>query len=93
LPPIERASTPTESFAALNQRADRKTVAAARWTKSLRAFSSEPRRIAPQLRMHGLAVHFSKTRESRIITFQTIERCATAAPHATSDDDLRWDDL
>jgi hypothetical protein len=69
------------------------TAASTRWPKSLRAFSNELRRLAPQLRIHGLAVHFGKRGGSRRITLRTTEACAPAAPSTNSDDNLGSDEF
>ena len=75
--------TPTEAFRDLTRDVDRRTIASGQWPKSIRSFSDELRRLAPQLRMHGLSVTFSRTRDRRLITFQTIDCDAAAASHAT----------
>ncbi len=58
----------SDLLADLSQSASRAVRASARWPKTPRALSNELRRIAPQLRMHGVSVTFSRTRESRLIT-------------------------
>jgi len=48
--------------------ADRKAISKARWPKTPSMLSNELRRLAPQLRAHGMSVAFSKTHKSRMIT-------------------------
>ena len=60
--------SPTDLLAELSLSATRAVRASARWPKTPRAFTNELRRIAPQLRMHGVSITFSRTRESRLIT-------------------------
>jgi len=46
-----------------------KTVAASpRWPKSAAWFAIELRRIAPQLRLHGILVNLSRCKNGRIVT-------------------------
>jgi hypothetical protein len=42
-----------------------------RWPKSVSGFASELRRVAPQLRLHGLSIGFERRRGERIITLHT----------------------
>jgi hypothetical protein len=41
------------------------------WPKTVSAFGSELRRIAPQLRLNGLAIGFERRRGERIITLKS----------------------
>ena len=38
------------------------------WPKNYSTFGAELRRIAPQLRVHGISVNFERTRDARIVT-------------------------
>ena len=38
------------------------------WPKNYSTFGAEFRRIAPQLRVHGISVNFERTRDARIVT-------------------------
>ncbi len=42
-------------------------AAAAQWPKDPRQFSKELRRIAPQLRLHGLSINFTRTADGRMV--------------------------
>jgi hypothetical protein len=42
-------------------------AAFAQWPKDLTQFSKELRRVAPQLRLHGLAINFSRTAAGRLV--------------------------
>ena len=44
------------------------TASSSRWPKSPWLLSNELRRIAPQLRMHGISVTYERTREKRLLT-------------------------
>jgi hypothetical protein len=52
---------------------------AAEFTPSLQQFGNELRRIAPQLRLNGLAIKFERRRGERIVTLNA-ERVATSQP-------------
>ena len=39
-----------------------------RWPKTVNAFGAELRRLAPQIRLHGLSIHFERKHEGRIVT-------------------------
>jgi hypothetical protein len=54
--------------------APRRIKAAARWPKSARELSNEPRRIAPMLRTRGITVKFTRTPENRLITINAEPR-------------------
>ena len=47
------------------------------WPKSSSAFSAELRRIAPQLRVHGISIHFERRREGRVVSL-SVENGKTA---------------
>jgi hypothetical protein len=42
------------------------------WPKTVALFGNELRRIAPQLRLNGLAIEFERTRHARIITLKSV---------------------
>jgi hypothetical protein len=49
-----------------------KTIAAsARWPKTVHSFGNELRRIAPQVRLHGLSISFDRRRGDRIVTLKS----------------------
>jgi hypothetical protein len=39
------------------------------WPKSASALGTELRRIAPQLRVHGISIHFERRREGSVVSF------------------------
>jgi hypothetical protein len=39
------------------------------WPKTASAFGTELRRIAPQLRVHGISIHFERRREGSVVSF------------------------
>ena len=49
-------------------------AARSRWPKTVSLFGNELRRIAPQLRLHGLSVTFKRTRDARIVTLRSEAR-------------------
>ncbi len=63
--------TPAELHAELTSAAGRKTAASARWPKSPQWLTDELRRIAPQLRIHGLNLTFGRTHQGRFISFES----------------------
>jgi hypothetical protein len=42
-----------------------------RWPKTVSMFGNELRRIAPQLRLHGLSITFERTRDARRVTLSS----------------------
>ena len=63
----EWTGTASELLRALTKRAGRRAARSARWPKTPGWLTNELRRIAPQLRMHGVSVTFERNRESRVI--------------------------
>jgi hypothetical protein len=63
--------SPSELYQILTEEAGKKAAKAAAWPKSTQRFTTELRRLAPQLRMHGLSVISSRTRDSRVIRLVT----------------------
>jgi len=66
---ISWSGTPLNLFLALTKIAGK--AAAGRWPKSIHTFGMELRRIAPQLRLHGLSINFERRRGDRIITLSS----------------------
>ena len=62
--------SPTEMLDELSRDVPRRVRMSARWPKTVRAFSDDLRRIAPQLRTRGVSVVFGKTKASRLITIR-----------------------
>ncbi len=50
-----------------------KAAASARWPKTPEMFATALRRIAPQVRMHGLDVTFGRTYHARSVTLQSTD--------------------
>jgi len=78
------SGTITKLQTALTQIVGKKTAASARWPKTSSTLGNELRRIAPQLRMHGLSINFEKNREGRLVTLTTAHVRIIQAPHVTS---------
>ena len=60
--------SPTEMLEELTRDVPRRVRMSAQWPKTVRAFSDDLRRIAPQLRTRGISVEFGRTNASRLIT-------------------------
>ncbi|MFI5455552.1 MAG: hypothetical protein ACHRXM_08880 [Isosphaerales bacterium] len=60
--------TPSRLFELLTSLAGHKVAALPRWPKSASSFAIELRRIAPQLRLHGILVNISRCHNGRIVT-------------------------
>jgi hypothetical protein len=58
-------------------------AASARWPKTLRAFSNELRRLAPQLALHGCSVTFDRTHTGRTVTLKADYETDTDPPAGT----------
>jgi hypothetical protein len=50
-----------------------------RWPKTISKFGSELRRIAPQLRLHGISINFERRGGDRVVTLKT-EGATTGMP-------------
>ena len=72
---INWSGTPLELYRKITENAGKAT--GPRWPKTVHAFGNELRRIAPQLRLHGLSIAFGRTRDARIVTL-TSEGKATS---------------
>jgi hypothetical protein len=42
-----------------------------RWPKTISMFGSELRRLAPQLRLHGLSISFARKGDDRVVSLKT----------------------
>ena len=62
--------------------AAKKVQVAAHWPRSVHSFGIELRRIAPQLRMHGVSVSFERRSGQRFVTLESDGTAVTM----TSDD-------
>jgi hypothetical protein len=64
--------TPAQLLSALSQGVDKKVVSSPRWPKSPGWLSNELRRIAPQLRMHGLSITTSRKHRGRLVSITKV---------------------
>jgi hypothetical protein len=79
------SGTTTKLHGKLTQLVGKKVAASARWPKSSSALGNELRRIAPQIRMHGLSINFGRTRECRLVTLTATHAPIVPPPsHVTS---------
>ena len=70
---------PLSLHAKLTEIVGKKVAASADWPKTSEKFGNELRRLAPQLRLHGMSVSFERRNEGRIITL-TSERAPIEPP-------------
>jgi len=64
---------PSTLHAELTELVGKKVARSAGWPKTIEKFGNELRRLAPQLRLHGVNVHYARRHGGRIITL-TSER-------------------
>jgi hypothetical protein len=74
--------TASDLHAKLSQAVGRKVVKSRRWPKTVSSFSSELRRMAPQLLAHGLFLEFSRNSDRRTTTLRPVESPGTPASGA-----------
>ena len=67
----EVSGTPAKLHAKLTEIVGKKVAASADWPKTTEKFGKELRRLAPQLRLHGMNVSFERRHEGRIITLKS----------------------
>jgi hypothetical protein len=68
---LEWECSPAELLELLNERVGKRVARSPAWPKSTERLTNELRRLAPQLRMRGLSVTFSRTRDSRRVRLVT----------------------
>ena len=78
--------SPTELLEVLTQHAEERGKSLAGWPKSARALTNELRRIAPQMRMHGVSIIMKRTNQGRRVRLVTGRY--RACTEATADTDL-----
>ena len=78
---VHWTGTPLELYRTIAQIAGK--TPAARWPKTVHAFGNELRRIAPQLRLHGLSIDFERRRDARIVTLRSAAD-TTSGPQANA---------
>jgi hypothetical protein len=77
------------ALANLTRVVGKKVAASARWPKTVPMFAYELRRLAPQLRLHGLFITFEPRHEGRFITMRweavptSQPTCGTQDPETT----------
>jgi hypothetical protein len=76
----------TEMLAELSRAVTPKVKGSARWPRSPKMFGDELRRIAPQLRAHGISVKYTRTPKARLITINADRNFDySVLPHATEE--------
>jgi len=78
--------TASDLLAELSTWAGKRVTASPRWPKSPLAPSRALRRIAPQMRMHGVSISFLKTREKRFIEIISTKPPIPEEPHVSVGD-------
>ncbi len=73
------SGTPTKLHSQLTEIVGKKVAASSDWPKTSEKLGCELRRLAPQLRMHGMSVSFERRNDGRIITLRS-ERVPIAPP-------------
>jgi hypothetical protein len=68
---VHSEGSPEELLTVLTEKVGRKVARSAAWPKTTRSLMSELRRLAPQLRIHGLSIRFGRNREGVVITLVT----------------------
>ena len=71
---VSLIESPSEMLRTLGEAAGRRITRSPRWPKSPAMFGNELRRLAPQLRTHGIHVTFTKTRKTRLIAIESRRR-------------------
>ena len=77
------SGTPAKLHAKLTEIVGKKVAASADWPKTSEKFSNELRRLAPQLRLHGVSVSFERRHEGRIITLKSERGPIVPPTHGT----------
>ena len=77
------SGTAANLHARLTEIVGKKVAASADWPKTTARFGKELRRLAPQLRLHGVSVSFERRHEGRIITLKS-ERGPNVPPQPGS---------
>jgi hypothetical protein len=81
---IDWFGTAADLLSLLTSRVRKRVAASPRWPKSPLSLSREVRRIAPQLRVHGLSIVFGRNRDSRIITITCTTPPTREASHVSA---------
>jgi hypothetical protein len=65
------SGSPASLLSRLNTLVNKKVAASARWPKTSHTLGNELRRIAPQLRLHGLLIRFERRHDGRIVIIES----------------------
>ena len=65
------SGSPAALLSRLNTLVNKKVAASARWPKTSHTLGNELRRIAPQLRLHGLLIRFERRHDGRIVILES----------------------
>jgi hypothetical protein len=75
---VDWTGTPLELYQAAAKGAVNKLATG--WPKTVHTFGAELRRIAPQLRLHGLSIHFERKGGIRTVVLKTEQSADTSQP-------------
>jgi hypothetical protein len=67
----EFSETPIKLYGKLTEIVGKKVAAWASWPKTAGNFGNELRRLAPQLRLHGVSISFERRHEGRMIILKS----------------------
>jgi len=87
----EWTGAPARLLAELTMLAGDRVAASPRWPKSPRGFTVELRRIAPQLRAHGIFVNVSRSHQGRLVSISRDPKLAEKAcdtPNLMADEEF-----
>jgi len=90
--PIRSLKHDDRAITELTTWAGKRVTASPRWPKSPLAFSRELRRIAPQMRMHGVSIMLLKIREKRFIEVISTKPPIPEEPHVSVGGMKRYSD-
>jgi hypothetical protein len=77
------AGSPAQLHGELATKVGDKVAASARWPKTFAAFGNELRRLAPQLRLHGLSIEFHRRNGKRIVSVALATNAAVVPSFGT----------
>jgi len=80
---LDWVRTASDLLAELTTWAGKRVTALPGWPKTPRLLSVALRRIAPQMRMHGVSIMFLKTREKRFIEIISTKPPIPEEPHVS----------
>jgi hypothetical protein len=68
---VNWSGTAVNLYEVLAQVAGKKAAASARWPKNISMFGNELRRLAPQVRLHGLSIQFERKGGERTVSLRS----------------------